>query len=93
MKLTVEISKYPLADDYIGPIKGFIDELNKSEQLKIITNTLSTQVFGDYDEVMEHQRQRFYGLRQGILEGRQVKSLVFEYIEDVVDDAINEYLD
>jgi len=52
MKLTVEISKYPLADDYIGPIKGFIDELNKSEQLKIITNTLSTQVFGDYDEVM-----------------------------------------
>ncbi len=47
----------------------------------------------EYDEVMEHQRQRFYGLRQGILEGRQVKSLVFEYIEDVVDDAINEYLD
>ncbi len=47
----------------------------------------------EYDEVMEHQRQRFYGLRQRILEGRQVKGLVFEYIEDVVDDAIAEYLD
>jgi len=47
----------------------------------------------EYDEVMEHQRQRFYGLRQGILEGRKVKSLIFEYIEDVVDDAIEEYLD
>jgi preprotein translocase subunit SecA len=47
----------------------------------------------EYDEVMEHQRQRFYGLRQGILEGRQVKSLIFEYIEEVVDDAILEYLD
>lgn len=47
----------------------------------------------EYDEVMEHQRQRFYGLRQRILEGRQVKDLVFEYIEDVVDDAIGEYLD
>ncbi len=47
----------------------------------------------EYDEVMEHQRQRFYGLRQGILEGRQVKSLIFEYIEEVVDDAIAEYLD
>jgi len=47
----------------------------------------------EYDEVMEHQRQRFYGLRQGILEGRQVKALIFEYIEDVVDDAISEYLD
>ncbi len=47
----------------------------------------------EYDEVMEHQRQRFYGLRQRILEGRQVKDLIFEYIEDVVDDAIAEYLD
>lgn len=52
MKLTVEISKYPLADNYIEPIKGFIDELNKFEELHIITNSLSTQVFGDYDEVM-----------------------------------------
>tara|TARA_R110002073_G_scaffold207517_3_gene367620 strand:+ start:94144 stop:98223 length:4080 start_codon:yes stop_codon:yes gene_type:complete len=47
----------------------------------------------EYDEVMEHQRQRFYGLRQRILEGRAVNDLVFEYIEDVVDDAIAEYLD
>lgn len=53
MKLTVEISKYPLADDYLGPIKGFIDELNKTDDVKIITNTLSTQVFGDYDTVMD----------------------------------------
>lgn len=47
----------------------------------------------EYDEVMEHQRQRFYGLRQRVLEGRQVKDLIFEYIEDVVDDAIDEYMD
>ncbi len=47
----------------------------------------------EYDEVMEHQRQRFYGLRQRVLEGQQVKELIFEYIEDVVDDAIAEYLD
>ncbi|MEM1329425.1 MAG: preprotein translocase subunit SecA [Planctomycetota bacterium] len=47
----------------------------------------------EYDEVMEHQRQRFYGLRQRVLEGRDVKGLIFEYIEDAVDDAIAEYLD
>jgi preprotein translocase subunit SecA len=29
----------------------------------------------EYDEVMEHQRQRFYGLRQRVLEGRDVKGL------------------
>ncbi|MEM0515513.1 YkoF family thiamine/hydroxymethylpyrimidine-binding protein [Pseudoalteromonas sp. YIC-827] len=52
MKLTVEISKYPLHQDYIPFIKDFIDRLNEHKELKVITNTLSTQVFGDYDTVM-----------------------------------------
>ena len=47
----------------------------------------------EYDEVMEHQRQRFYGLRQRILEGRDVKGLIFEWIEDSVDDAVGIYMD
>jgi preprotein translocase subunit SecA len=47
----------------------------------------------EYDEVMEHQRQHFYGLRQRVLEGRDVKGLIFEYIEDAIDDAIAEMLD
>lgn len=47
----------------------------------------------EYDEVMEHQRQRFYGLRQRVLEGRDVKGLIFEYIDEATDDAIDEYLD
>jgi preprotein translocase subunit SecA len=42
---------------------------------------------------MEHQRQRFYGLRQRVLEGRDVKGLIFEYIRDAIDDAIGLYLD
>jgi uncharacterized protein YqgV (UPF0045/DUF77 family) len=53
MQLSVEISKYPLADDYIGPIKHFIAELNKYPQLKVVTNTMSTQLFGEYDDVMQ----------------------------------------
>ena len=52
MKLSVEISKYPLHQDYIPFIKGFIDRVNSYEGLKVITNTLSTQIFGDYDLVM-----------------------------------------
>lgn len=52
MKLTVEISKYPLADNYLEPIKGFIEQLNQDPDIHVITNTLSTQVFGDYDAVM-----------------------------------------
>ena len=47
----------------------------------------------DYDEVMEHQRQRFYGMRQRVLEGRDVKGLLLEFIEDATRDAVQEYLD
>ena len=47
----------------------------------------------EYDEVMEHQRQFFYGLRQRVLEGRDVKGLIFEYIGLAVNDAVGEYLD
>ncbi|MFC0117617.1 hypothetical protein [Pseudoalteromonas xiamenensis] len=52
MKLSVEISKYPLHSDYIPFIKDFIDRLNQHEGLQVLTNTMSTQVFGDYDLVM-----------------------------------------
>ncbi|WP_115718799.1 hypothetical protein [Gallaecimonas mangrovi] len=52
MNLSVEISMYPLADNYIPPIQGFIDELNRHPELQVITNTMSTQVFGPYDTVL-----------------------------------------
>ncbi|MEO0483022.1 MAG: preprotein translocase subunit SecA, partial [Planctomycetota bacterium] len=47
----------------------------------------------EYDEVMEHQRQRFYGQRQRVLDGRDVRGLVFGYVEAAVDEAVGEYLD
>jgi uncharacterized protein YqgV (UPF0045/DUF77 family) len=48
----VEISLYPLADDYIPPIADFIARLNRDSRLKVITNSMSTQVFGPYDVVL-----------------------------------------
>jgi len=53
MELSVEISKYPLADDYIPAIKDFIERLQAIEGLSVVGNTMSTQVFGDYDLVMD----------------------------------------
>ena len=52
MQLSVEISKYPLNEDYIPIIQGFIDRLNTYSELTVLTNTMSTQVFGEYDVVM-----------------------------------------
>ncbi|AMX03829.1 hypothetical protein [Microbulbifer thermotolerans] len=53
MQLSVEISMYPLKDEYIPSIQDFIDRLNSYPELRVITNTMSTQVFGDYDLLMD----------------------------------------
>ena len=53
MKIGVEISLYPLTEDYIPPIRGFIERLNADGRFKVVTNDMSTQVFGAYDDVME----------------------------------------
>lgn len=52
MKASVEISMYPLKKGYETPILKFIKRLNKNENLEVKTNTISTQIFGDYDEIM-----------------------------------------
>jgi uncharacterized protein YqgV (UPF0045/DUF77 family) len=53
MKTSVEISYYPLhGDDFVEPIKAFIDRLNMHPEIEAQTNGMSTQVFGEYDDVM-----------------------------------------
>lgn len=53
MQVMVELSLYPLVNDYIGPIKAFIERLNSYSNLTVITCSTSTQVHGDYAEVMQ----------------------------------------
>jgi uncharacterized protein YqgV (UPF0045/DUF77 family) len=53
MDIGVEISLYPLRSDFIPPIQGFIDRLNADGRFKVVTNAMSTQVFGRYEEVMD----------------------------------------
>ncbi|WP_320838202.1 YkoF family thiamine/hydroxymethylpyrimidine-binding protein [Zhongshania sp.] len=57
MKLSVEISMYPLKDTYIPAIQDFIDRLNSHADLQVLTNTMSTQIFGDYEVVMDVIKQ------------------------------------
>lgn len=52
MDIGVEISLYPLHQEFIPPIQDFIDRMNAAGSLRIVTNSMSTQVFGDYDAVM-----------------------------------------
>lgn len=52
MKISVEISFYPLRPEFVSPILEFIERLRNYETVESITNGMSTQVFGDYDAVM-----------------------------------------
>lgn len=60
MNTSVDISYYPLKDEFIPPIKNFIDRLNSYEQLVVKTNGMSTQVFGSYFEVMKALTNEIY---------------------------------
>lgn len=50
--ISVEISYYPLNEEYKPPIKDFIRRMNAYKSLTVRTSTMSTQVFGEYQDVM-----------------------------------------
>ena len=56
MEIGVEISMYPLQEQYAPAIKDFIRRLQSHQALRIVTNSMSTQVFGPYDTVMDALR-------------------------------------
>ncbi len=51
MDIGIEISLYPLDAEFIPPIQDFIDRLNARAKFKVVTNSMSTQVFGAFDDV------------------------------------------
>ena len=51
MRITVEVSLYPLNEAFVGDIREFILQLRQEAGLEIHTNQLSTQIRGDYDDV------------------------------------------
>ena len=50
MKTSIELTLTPLQDDYQIHIKNFIKKLRESN-FKIVENSLSTHIYGDYDEL------------------------------------------
>lgn len=56
-------------------------------------NFLARKNILEYDEPMDVQRGIFYSMRQDVLEGRNIKELIFQHIDDAVTDAVYMYLD
>jgi len=75
--------EHPMLSKSIGGAQRKVEERN----FQIRKNIL------EYDEVMEYQRQDFYGMRQRVLEGRDLRGLIFSFVEQAAIDAVNRFLD
>ena len=52
MMLSVEISLYPLQDDYLPAIEAVIEKLNTFADIEVQTFPTATILMGDYDLLM-----------------------------------------
>ncbi len=77
MKISVELTLSPLQDSFEEPIIAFIKALRASG-LTIRENPLSTQIYGEYGQVMEviktELEQVFEWMDNGLLYMKIVKS-------------------
>jgi uncharacterized protein YqgV (UPF0045/DUF77 family) len=53
MDIGIEISLYPLTSEFIPPIEDFIARLNRDRRFKVHTNSMSTQIFGPYEILLD----------------------------------------
>ena len=52
MGISVEISMYPLQETYKVLILDFVERIRQKEGVTVLTNNMSTRIFGAYDLVM-----------------------------------------
>lgn len=67
MRLEIEISMYPLTEDYIPEIKAFIERLKGQEGLTVNTSDMSTRVGGESKLLWDTLRVAM----EGVLEERR----------------------
>jgi len=85
MNISVELTLTPIQNDYEPAIINFIKKMRESG-LTIKENPLSTQVYGDYDEVMwllhKEIKDAFEAIDRGLIYIKIVKSDRSEYAAD-----------
>src|SRR5947207_6910978 len=68
--------------------KGILRAQRKVEE----RNFLARKNLLEYDEVMNHQRTSFYGMRQQVLEGRDVDRVIWSIITEAINDAVDKFI-
>ena len=69
MDVGVEISLYPLTERAAPLIHDFIERLSVHRELKVVPGSLSTQVYGEFEQVFTAVREAV----RGTLEARQAE--------------------
>ena len=80
MDIGVEVSFYPLKADFIPAVHEFLDRLNAHQGLKIVTNSMSTQVFGAFEPVMDALRAALAASFAGLAAGSERAVFVMKVI-------------
>tara|TARA_Y100001970_G_scaffold195415_1_gene237503 strand:- start:214 stop:468 length:255 start_codon:yes stop_codon:yes gene_type:complete len=52
MQVSIDISLYPLNEKFTPLIDNFISDLKRYHNIEVRINTMSTQIFGDFDDLM-----------------------------------------
>ncbi len=85
MRISVDISLYPLNKDYADPILSFIAQLEKNSNLIVKRNSLGTQIFGEYQDVMACLNTEVEAVFSELAESVFVLKLVGMDRADIVD--------
>ena len=80
MNVTIDISMYPNKDEFIKPIKGFIEFINTYSELKVITFPTSTVVQGEYEYTMN-------ALKETILKANKKYGMAI-YVTKIIPDYV-----
>src|SRR5207302_156118 len=68
--------------------KGILRAQKKVEE----RNFMARKNLLEYDDVMDKQRLTFYGMRQKVLEGRDVNEVIWKMIGESIRDAVDKYI-
>jgi preprotein translocase subunit SecA len=68
--------------------KGILRAQKKVEE----RNFLARKNLLEYDEVMDHQRTTFYGVRQKVLRGQGVEDVIWQMIGEAITEAVDKFI-
>ena len=76
MKISAELSLYPLDAEYKPVIVDYINVLEQSAGLEVRTHALRTEIFGEYETVMTAVKDA----TKSVFESSQAVVLVAKYL-------------